>query len=332
MKVNKAEFLEALNKVKPGLSSNEIIDQSTHFVFSNDFIFTFNDEIAVRVPFKTGLTCAVPSKELLAFVSRTKVEEIELEFKDDELKASASRIRTGIKSQGDINLPIEEIALPKDFEWENLPDNFMSGLAMTIPYAGKDTISQSLECIHIQDNIMESCDNYRLSVFEMGSDWTGETLIPARNLAQLQRYDPIKYLSTADWVHFLNSDDTIFSTRPYADSFTDLDPLLDVQGVEVTFPEELGQALSDAEIFVSDAEQILVTVTISKSQIKVKGEGDIGWLEEIVRYKYKGEEIAFTINPVYLKHILGSLDNIIVGTNSIKFTGDNCVHIIALGA
>lgn len=34
MKVNRAEILEAINKVKPGLAKKNLIEQATHIIFA----------------------------------------------------------------------------------------------------------------------------------------------------------------------------------------------------------------------------------------------------------------------------------------------------------
>ena len=50
MKINKQQFIEALELVKPGLAAKEIIEQSTSFVFRAGQVITYNDEVAVHAP------------------------------------------------------------------------------------------------------------------------------------------------------------------------------------------------------------------------------------------------------------------------------------------
>ena len=47
MKINKKELQEALERVKPGLASRELIEQSTSFAFMRDRVVTYNDEISI---------------------------------------------------------------------------------------------------------------------------------------------------------------------------------------------------------------------------------------------------------------------------------------------
>ena len=46
MKINREELLNQLESVLPGLSTREIIEQSSCFVFMNKEVITYNDEIS----------------------------------------------------------------------------------------------------------------------------------------------------------------------------------------------------------------------------------------------------------------------------------------------
>lgn len=332
MKVNRTDLLGALTLVKPGLANVEVIDQATNFVFTDGWIYTFNDEITVRTPFDMGgLKIAVPSKELLAFLSRTVVDELNVVYEENQLKLSAARIRTGIHAQCEIQLPFKMVEMPT--AWLDLPKGFEEGILMTLGSIGKDTSQPALEGIHLDANVMESSDNYRLTIFEMEGVWDGETIIPGTSMKMLLSHNPVSYAIGEDWVHFLNEKGAIFSCRPLAGVvFPPMDAHLDVEGGCVEFPAELEQALSDAEVFINPQEEWWVSVHVGKNQLTVKGEGDIGWLEEMVRMKYDGKPAAFKINPTYFRQILGKLNKVTIGERSIKFTDDpiRCAHVLSL--
>jgi len=120
--------------------------------------------------------------------------------------------------------------------------------------------------------------------------------------------------------------------RPYDDDFEDLSPFLEAEGVVVDLPKELHQALSDAEVFADDDKVTAVTVELSKNLITVTGEGEMGWLEEKVRFKYGGEDTKFQINPIFLRHILGVLPEVTIGDKAICFKSERCTHVLALEA
>lgn len=328
MKVNRNKLLLALNSVKHGLARNEIIDQSTSFVFSDNKIHTFNDEISVCAPFKIKMECAVPSKELLAFMNRATVEELDIKFEDNQFKCSGKRVRAGINAYADVTLPT--IELEDDDEWADIPKRFIEGIKLTSESAGKDSSQMAMECVHIKDKKMSSCDNYAATIYKLDENWVEESLIPARNLVLLAGFNPLYYQVAEDWVHFKNSEEAIFSIRPYADTFEDLSDIMDVNGVEITLPDTLETALTDAEIFVNNDDVLMVNVAISKNQIMVSSHGDTGWIEKVVRMKYTGKDISFLINPVLFKKILKTSNKVTVGESSLKFVGDHFEHVICL--
>jgi hypothetical protein len=50
MKIQKTNLIQALEKVRPGLSAKEAILQSTSFAFLNGCVVTYNDEISLSHP------------------------------------------------------------------------------------------------------------------------------------------------------------------------------------------------------------------------------------------------------------------------------------------
>ena len=89
MKINKTELQLALEKVKPGLASKEVIEQSTSFAFMGNRVVTYNDEISISHPVK-GLEVmgAVKAQALYSFLSKVKRDEIDVEWEENQLGIS----------------------------------------------------------------------------------------------------------------------------------------------------------------------------------------------------------------------------------------------------
>ena len=105
---------EALNKVKPGLSNKEMIEQSTSFVFQRGHVYTYNDEIAISHPLKIRVLGAVRARELLDFVNRIKDEKIEIimnENKTELILLKKFSTATFALNQ-ELILPINDIEIP----------------------------------------------------------------------------------------------------------------------------------------------------------------------------------------------------------------------------
>ena len=50
MEVNREGLLEILQRVQPALADVEMLEQSRSFVFTNERVYTYNDEIAISHP------------------------------------------------------------------------------------------------------------------------------------------------------------------------------------------------------------------------------------------------------------------------------------------
>ena len=110
MKINTEKFRQALTTVKPGLSSKDIIEQATKFVFMDGKLVTFNDEICIQYPLEElDFSGAINSDELYKLVSKLKTEEVEIKQNEGEVTFSAGRIKAGIVIHKEITLPLEEI-------------------------------------------------------------------------------------------------------------------------------------------------------------------------------------------------------------------------------
>jgi hypothetical protein len=100
------------------------------------------------------------------------------------------------------------------------------------------------------------------------------------------------------------------------------------------FPAEIKEMLDRAGIFVeSDFDQEkLVNLNIdAKGLLKIRAEGDSGWIEESVRLRKHGkEDIQFSINPQHLQQILSTVSVGTIGQDRVLFQSDNFQHVVAL--
>ena len=71
MIIKTKELKEALQAVKPGIDSREIIEQTSNYLFSGSFIISINERISVRFPFQTDFECSIKADDLFSIVSRT---------------------------------------------------------------------------------------------------------------------------------------------------------------------------------------------------------------------------------------------------------------------
>lgn len=337
MKLIKAELLNALEIVKPGLASREMIEQSTSFAFLGGRVVTYNDEISISHPVSgIDFEGAVKAEELYQLLNKTKKDEIELVAEDNEVRINAGRTKAGIIFQAEVKLPLEELGeIPK---WNPLPEGFTDALKFVQFTCSKDMAGQPvLACVHIQKKgIVESCDNVRLTRYQIKKVPIAEScLIPVGNVKELLKYPVVEMAEGVGWIHFKTKADTVFSCRVMnGDEYPNVDKsgILNVEGGSVTFPSTIGDILDRAAIF-SNKDYVTgdnITITIHNNKLKIRGQSEAGWLEESAKIDYDGPEVSFMIPPLFLKDILDKTSTCVIGTGKLKFAGDNWEYVAAL--
>lgn len=333
--MKKSELLKALEIVKPGLSNNDMLEQTTSFAFIDGFVVTYNDDISIRHPVNNlEITGAIKAEELYKLLGKLRKDEIEVEQNGSEIRLSAGKSKAGLCLQDSITLPIGELNIHED--WKELPKDFTAAVKHTMSSCSNDMSKPNLTCVHIRpDGYVEASDGFRISRFKMKEKMPCENvLIPSRNAAQIIKLKPINFIVDDGWMHFQNYDGTIISTRVFFnEKFPDLSNHIKMEdSVELIFPKTIGDILDRASVFakrdhVTDEE---VIITIHKNKIKIRGESETGWLEESANMKYKGDEITFKITPYLFKDILHQTQSCHINKTKVKFTGDNWIYLAML--
>jgi len=341
-KLNRKIFLETLDKVKPGLSNQAIVEQSSTFVFKGNRVYTFNDEISVEAPIEVNLPeCAVPAEELYKLIERTQTEELELEFTNEELIIKANRMSAGIRIEKTITLPVEEIQ--QEEKVMSLPGGFFDGLRYCIPCVSKNQNNPVLTCVNIsQTGLIESCDNFRLMRYKTDMEKKKKLdpfLLPASSAKQLLNYETLKkYGITPDrnWIRFSTEEknDFIISCRTYQNmNYPDLDDIMKRVLKEnqelIKFPKNMENIIERVSVFLStDPLDEVIEVHLKEDLIEMEGKGQSGWCKEHCRIEYKSSPISFLINPRNFKEILKQMTEGTVGDNTIHFRSERLDHVI----
>lgn len=329
-----ADLKRSLELVRPGLARKELLEQSMSIIFRENHIFTFNDEVAVVAPLETGITGAVPSDPLYAFLGKLgEGAEIKVEAQENEFRFSSGRNRAGIRRDEDIKLPLDE-EIPEPEEWTALPDKFLEALRRILFSCAGGGHRPILTCVHITEAWMESCDGYRMTraQSQWNSDDNTSICIVGKNLGKLPQYSPTHFGSSSNWIQFKNKDGVRYAVRIVEGEYPDLNKFTEVEGEEIEFPTEMENALDWASIIVDSSVKSTqkIDVSIGKGQCTVKGEGPEGWAEQSVRMKYSGKPIIFQAHPQMLKEMVKLARKITIGDKSVKIEAEDFVHIVSL--
>ncbi len=333
MNINKATLLAALEIVKPGLASKEVIAQATSFCFMNGNVITYNDEISISHPVE-GLEVegAVKAEQLYQLLNKIKKDEIDVTVENNEILLKAGKAKAGLVVQAEITLPLDSIATPK--KWKLLPDNFIKYLSFAVGSASKDMSRPVLTCVHInQEGFIEASDSLRITKCTMEGMPIRTFLIPATSCVTIIKLEPIKIAEGSGWIHFKTAEGTILSCREYeGDHFPDTTALFKVKGSNITLPKNMQTVLDRASVF-SKREHMLdesVSVTLENNNLNIRADSETGWFEEDLNIKYTGEPIKFAVSPYLLRGILSETLSCILSPDRMKFEGENWIYVTTL--
>jgi DNA polymerase III sliding clamp (beta) subunit (PCNA family) len=333
MKINKQELQTALDLVKPGLASKELIEQSTSFAFIDGCVKTFNDEISVSHPIKDlQLEGAVKAEEFYKLISKIKKDEIEMDITNSEIHFKASRTKAGLTLQNEILLPIESIG--KRGKWMELPEDFLRYLSLAMGACGRDMSQPILTCINVQqDSKIIGSDSYKMMICEMEMEMPVDSfLLPAAAALDVLKLKPVKIAEGDGWIHFQTKEKTEISCRIFEDEYPDISPFEMVEGISLSFPKSMQEILERAWVFAK-RDHILdeqITITFAENRMKVKSKSETGWIEDEVNVKYDDTPVEFSITPYLLQDILKETNEFILSDNALKFEGEGWQYISAL--
>lgn len=329
MQIKKMELLNALESVKPGLASKEIVEQSTCFVFQNNQIAAYNDVVAVSFPFELGVEGAVVSKELISLMHKVKDKEIEVYEKDNEFRIDGEKFKSAITMEKEIALPLD--FLKTKIKFKPLPEGFEGAIKACAFSAAKETDYPNLSNIHIDGDIVESCDNFRATRCKI-KKMKEEVLFPASAIRGLLNYHFDHYGLTDGWIHLTKENGAIFSCRTYKDKYPNLKPFFIMKGRPVRLPKELSEILDRSDVFSLDSgKQETITIHIKPKEIVVRGENQYGWFEETADVKRRGKEtFSFATSPRLLKDILKHSSRVLIGERSMLFKAKAFDHSVVL--
>ena len=335
MKVSKAELQKALETVKPGLASKELVEQTTSFAFVDGRVITYNDEISISCPVEgLNIEGAIKAEELYKFLSRAPSDELEVEIAETEIIIRSGRAKASLTIQSEIILPLEEVE--QNYDWKKLPEGFIKAMEFVHFSCGKDMTRPVLSAVHVKkDGVMEACDSYRVTSYSIGKKIGGdEFVIPIHSAKALFRFPVVEISAGIGWIHFRSANGAVFSARILAEKYPSIDSVLDVEGgEEFIFPEDIVEILSRADVFTGEEFESDKSVEISVEGRKVfVRAGTVGARFEEWTKRAGGEsEFKFSVHPKFLGDMLKHAKTCeIFENNRMRFLGKNWVHVACL--
>lgn len=325
------EVLKKLDSLSAGVARTELLEQSGSFVFTDNHIYAFNDEILASTSVSEDLEGAIEALPLLSMLRKIKDDEIKIWQEGDELRIKGKRFESGIKFESDIKLPINDIKIPEKFK--NVQYNFSELCKLACLTASKSLSDPLLTFVHFNGNKIESCDNDRITICELESDLKFKALVSAKSLLQVIKEPVVGIALDEQWLHFKTKSDVVFSLRTNPEIYVDVQSFVPKKkGTEITLPEEIINIISRADVFSKDTVSLEKTVEISikEGKLLISAQNDSGWFKERCKTKYSGPDISFSINSEFLRDILKLSNSIEVVKNLLVFRDKQSIHFVQL--
>lgn len=330
MRLPREKFICALESVKPGISPEGIVEQSSCFVFNEGKVYTFNDEVCCHGPslLDKAFSGAIPGEKLLAFLHKLKEEEIQVEASSSEFAVISRGKRAWFTLEKEINMPLDMVEKAK--EWKPLKAGFLDAVNLVQQCAGKNQPQFFLNCVHLSPNWLEACDQFQLCRWQIATGVKESTLVRQTSLNSIVSLGVTECGETESWIHFRNTNGVTISCRRYLQKYPDLTKVLNTNGVPITLPKYLAEAAERANIFSEENIKNYVIVELIPGKVKVESYGISGRFREIRKSKYQGEEIKFLISPQLLIEITKNYSKCTVSKNCLKAEGDSCIYLAYL--
>lgn len=331
MEIKRKELVNVLEQVKKGLAKRDLIEQSTAFIFTNKQVMTFNDEIFAMSNTDLDIEGVVEAEPLLKLLNKVKDETIRIESEDNELKIKGKKFSAGVSFDPEIRIPIDNINTPKKLK--KLSSEFTNVAKLACLTAGKSLSEPLFTCVHIHKNIIESCDNDRITICELEQSFDFDILVPADNLLEICKEKLTAIHVDDSWIYFKTDNGVILATKLYNEEYKDLHQFIpeENEGKIIEFPKQINEIINRADIFSKDTvlKEKNVKINIKKGKLTIKSQNEQGWFKETTKVDFK-EDLSFSINLEFLEDILKITNQISIIDEILYFKTDKSIHIVQL--
>ena len=334
MEIQRELLLSTIKKVLPAVAKKEMFDQADRVAFVGGRVVAFNDAVAIlhQLPGGLDLEGSVDGRHLCALLDKLTVDVVKLVPGEGKITLSAGRSRASFNVVP-VTLPIDSVDMSG--ELVPLPDGFVDQLKWVSASCAKDISREALTCVLVEKGWLQSSDSYRASRVRCGDAVDlPRMMLPLDQVEVLVDY-AIARVSLSDggvWVRFTTEDGTAVCVRSKSAKFPDLAHVYDVQGREIQLTSALGEAIDRARVFARRDKQIdeEVRVSMRPNQVTISARYDGGEFSETVRCEGATDTVEFSIHPKFLAAALESGTRCVLGDRSVKFSGEDWEHVVAL--
>ena len=322
-------------------STNVIMDEISHVIFTGDSVSAYNGKIAISTTLSSGIHCSVPASILKKTIAAVESDEVSMELENGVVYITSEDVKATIAAQTEDLMALEAI---QEFEYvalydgdgEPVPSNFVKSLELcNSSVSDKVDDMHSSNCVYISGDLMVGSDGYKVTFADLECEMQ-DMLLPASATRELVKINPEAYLvEDSGWVHFIDRDtDAIISCRKAVGTYPDLVSLREQfrKEVHLQLPEKLGSvakelgSLSDSSL---DAFKI-VQISILDESITCTVSNDTASVSKTIDFLGNESCAEFFISSVMFSKIMERTTNLMLNEKFAVFVGEDFEHFIIL--
>lgn len=326
-------LVKQLVSVMPGLSTPEILEQSSCFVFLKEKVITFNGDAACWTPCCLNVRGAIQAKTFLDILKARPEETLTVFTNNKKLVITGKGNRTTrIAMESKITLPYREVREPED--WYTLPDDFLEAMNLVHQCCGKN--QDKLETfVHMDKNNIEAIGECQIGNYQTSMPLKTGVLVNRTSIQHVVPLGMTKCGLTKKWIHFRNTKGVVLSCHrwPGEDEYPDTNKTLKAKkGKSITLPRGLDKAVERAAIFSREnPDDTDIEITLKPGRVICKGEGIQGDHKESRKIQYSGKGMVFTISPTLLSDLCHKHTKAWVTPTTLTVKSGKFTFITALG-
>lgn len=332
-KIKREELVKQLVSVMPGLSAQEILEQSSCFVFLTNKVVTFNGDAACWIPCCLKIRGAIQATTLLDILKARPEEILNITPSSKKLIIRGKGQRTTrIAMQTEITLPFREVKEPK--KWNTLPSDFLEAINLVYRCCGND--QEHLETfVHIDKNQIEAIGEHQIGHYKTKLHLDGGIIVHKDSIKHVVPLGMTEFGVTRKWIHFRNSADVVLSCHrwPGEEDYPDTNKVVSAKkGKRINLPRGLDKAVSRASIFSREnPEDTDIEIKLQAGKVLCKGEGIQGDHRESRKVQYSGKNLTFTISPTLLTDLCRKHTEAWITPTTLTVKSGNFTFITTLG-
>lgn len=335
MKIVRETLLNCLNQVSAGLSSRDLAEQTSCFIFQSPWVVTFNDEISVRMKCEEleNIDGAIRAKPLLAALMNMSHEEIDVTVDEKNLIIKAPRTNVKIRREPQADpSPIDAIKPPSKKAYGDLPEHFSIAVDQVCSVTNSSNEQEFLTvAVHLTQKWIEGSDRKQFCRYTMDLPLSRSFLVRSKSLKHLAGLGVTRVAENGDWLHFRNNT-LIFSVRRHIGHYPDLSNALGMRGVKTVLPKGGISAAKLAGAFSSEnKDNDRVQVQLSEGKMVVVGTSAHGQAEMTLECGYAGNPVSFWVAPKALMRLIEDFNDCeIAPEGRLMVLGEGWQYAVAL--